>query len=64
MGDWGWVGVEVDEAAVVEEGVVEEGVAEGDVDDVVAAAWSEDILMCSCQDFRLRLLWLQLGCIT
>jgi hypothetical protein len=31
--------------------VVEEGVAEGDVDDV-AVTWSDDMLMCSCQQFK------------
>ena len=58
VGDWGWVGVDVDEAAVVEEGV-----AEGDVDDVVVAG-SDDILMCGCQDLRAKWILLQLGCVT
>ena len=58
MGDWGWFGVDVDEAAVVEEEF-----AEGDVDDVVVAG-SDDILMCGCQDLRAKWTLLQLGCIT
>lgn len=43
MGDWGWVGVDGEEAGAVETAVVEEGVAEGDVDDVVVVAWSDGI---------------------
>ena len=43
VGDWGWVGVDGEEAGAVETAVVEEGVAEGDVDDVVVVAWSDGI---------------------
>lgn len=55
MGDWGWVGVEVDEAAVVEEGV-----AEGDVDDgAVVVAWSDDISIAWMDKVVVKLmLWL------
>ena len=50
VGDWGWVGVDGEEAGAVETAVVEEGVADGDVDDAVVVAWSDDIFSSQNED--------------